>query len=216
MPTLEGDTEVTVPANVTVYSDTLSGTYTVRVCADSGKAVDESLESNNCGDAPGTVTVQGITQSNADLVVISVPDPPAHALPGDPLTLTASGQEPGQRGRGGFVDHVLPREHELPVKKNVKNPSTSAGLPTAALPAGQSITPPTAAFSVYGDTLAGTYFLQACADGPKAIAEAIEGNNCTNSVGTITIDQAPNLVVTSIGNPWRRRRWARGSRSRMA
>ena len=87
------------------------------------------------------------------------------------------------------------------VKKNVKNPSGTTGLATPALPAGQSITPAVAAFSVYGDTLAGTYVLQACADGPKGVAEAIETNNCANSVGTIPIDQAPNLVVTSIGNP---------------
>ena len=54
---------------------------------------------------------------------------------------------------------------------------------------------------MYGDTLAGTYVLQGCADSAKGIVEAIEGNNCANSVGTITIDKAPNLVVPSIGNP---------------
>ena len=118
------------------------------------------------------------------------------------LTLTAVVKNQGSEDAPASLTTFFLVNTSSSVKKNVKNPfGTSAGLPTAALPAGQSITPPAAAFSVYGDTLAGTYFLQACADGPKGIAEAIETNNCTNSVGTITIDQAPNLVVTSIGNP---------------
>ena len=65
MPVLDGNTEVIVPASVAVNSDTLTGTYTVRVCADSGKVIAETLENNNCADASGTVTVQGTTQSNA-------------------------------------------------------------------------------------------------------------------------------------------------------
>jgi len=49
--TVASTTDVTVPSN------TPPGTYTVQTCADSDKVVDEIVESNNCGNAPETVTV---------------------------------------------------------------------------------------------------------------------------------------------------------------
>jgi len=201
VPTLDPETEILVSASPKIYSDTLSGDYKVRICADSGKVLAEALESNNCADAPGTVTVQGVAQTNADLVVIDVPNPPAHALPGAPLMLTATVKNQGTENAAASLTTFYLVNTSTGAKKNVKNPSTSAGLPTPSIAPGDEVTPPAAQFSVYGDTLAGTYVLQGCADGGKGIVEAIEGNNCANSVGTITIDKAPNLVVPSIGNP---------------
>ena len=101
VPTLDARDRDHRVASPKLYSDTVSGTYTVRVCADSGKDVAEPLESNNCADAPGTVTVQGVAQSNADLVVTDVPNPPAHALPGAPLTLTATVKNQGTDDASG-------------------------------------------------------------------------------------------------------------------
>ena len=201
VPTLDARTEITVPASAKVYSDTASGVYTVRVCADSGKAVAELLESNNCADAAGTVTVQGIVQSSGDLVVTDVPNPPAHALPGAPLTLTATVRNQGSEAAPATVTTFYLVNTSSGARKNVKNPAGTSGLATPALAPDGEVTPPAASFSVYGDTAAGTYVLQACADALKALSEAIESNNCANSVATITIDQSPNLVITSIANP---------------
>jgi subtilase family serine protease len=81
------------------------------------------------------------------------------------------------------------------VKKNLKG-----GQNVGALAPGESASP-VAAITVYSDTVPGTYTLQACADGPKAVSEQNESNNCANATGTITIQQTPNLVVSSVGNP---------------
>ena len=54
---------------------------------------------------------------------------------------------------------------------------------------------------MYSDTDAGTYSLQACADGDGDVSEAFENNNCKISLATITILESPDLVVTSITNP---------------
>ena len=67
---------------------------------------------------------------------------------------------------------------------------------------------PTVTISVYSDTLPGTYKMQACADGPKTFVEAVESNNCIDAAGTLTVVEVPNLVVSSISNPPRRRRSA--------
>ena len=42
--------------------------------------------------------------------------------------------------------------------------------------------------------------VQACADGPKGFSEEIE-KKLPNAVGTMTVEQVPNLVVSSISNP---------------
>ena len=89
IPVLNGQTAVTVQKTVSLYSDTPSGTYTVQACADSAKAIAETLESDNCKDSTAIVTVQGVTASNADLVVASVTGPPTTAFPGDPFSVTA-------------------------------------------------------------------------------------------------------------------------------
>ena len=50
---------------VTVYSDTLPGTYFVRICADLGKVILEAVESNNCMDSNATDTTQTVTVRGA-------------------------------------------------------------------------------------------------------------------------------------------------------
>jgi subtilase family serine protease len=55
---------------------------------------------------------------------------------------------------------------------------------------------------VYSDTVPGSYFLQACADGEKQLHELEEDDNCFTSSGhPITASPVPNLVVTQVGNP---------------
>ena len=54
---------------------------------------------------------------------------------------------------------------------------------------------------VYGDTVPGSYFLQACADGDKQLHESNESDNCLTSPSPITVSPVPDLVMTAIGNP---------------
>ncbi len=47
-------------------------------------------------------------------------------------------------------------------------------------------------------TVPGSYYLQACADSGKVLAEKNENNNCITSVKSILVTQRPDLVVTSV------------------
>jgi subtilase family serine protease len=195
IPVLNGQASTTVKKTVTVYSDTPSGTYTVQACADSAKVVAETFESDNCKDSTATVTVQGVTASNADLVVVSVTGPPTTAFPGDPFPVTAVVKNVGTEAAPASTTSFYLVNTSTGVKKNLKGGQNVAPL------APNATVGPTVTISVYSDTLAGTYKMQACADGPKTFTEAVESNNCTDAAGTITVVDVPNLVVSSIGNP---------------
>ena len=190
-----GQASTTVQKTVTVYSDTPSGTYTVQACADSAKVIAETLESDNCNDSTATVTVQGVTVSNADLVVLSVTGPPTTAFPGDPFDVTAVVKNVGTEAAPASTTSFYLVNTSTAVKKNLNGGQNVGALAPNATGG------PTVTISVYSDTLPGTYKMQACADGPKTFTEAVESNNCTDAAGTITVVEVPNLVVSSIGNP---------------
>jgi subtilase family serine protease len=190
VPSLVSGASVTVQKTVTVYSDTASGTYALQACADNGKVIAESSESNNCQTASGTVTVQGAAQ--ADLVATSVSNPPSTAVPGDSISLTATIQNLGPDAANASTTsfYLLGA-----TKKNLKG-----GQSVGPLGPGASETPAPTSVIVYSDTIPGSYVVQACADGPKSLAEPDETNNCVNSAGSITILQTPDLTVTAIAN----------------
>jgi subtilase family serine protease len=195
IPIIEAGQSATVQKTVKVYSDTASATYSVQACADSAKAITETFESDNCKLADGVLTVQGIVVGHSDLVVTAVPNPPSSVLPGAafdlPATVANQGTDPAPASTTSF--YLV--NTSTGAKKNLKG-----GQDVPALDPGASASPP-APLSLYSDTLPGTYFVQACADGPKGVSEEAEGNNCLNAAGTITVQQVPNLVVSSITNP---------------
>ena len=53
------------------------------------------------------------------------------------------------------------------------------------------------------DTAAGTYKIQACADGFDLVDETDDStnDNCTTTTGTITVDAAPDLIVSAVKTP---------------
>src|SRR5262249_47619169 len=69
-----------------------------------------------------------------------------------------------------------------------------------ALAAGASLAP-AATTAIYSDTVPGTYFLQACADGAGLIQEPHEDNNCFTTTAKITVLDTPNLLVSAISDP---------------
>src|SRR5262249_9121412 len=60
-----------------------------------------------------------------------------------------------------------------------------------------------ATFAVFSDTIADTYYLQACADALDFVDESDDSDdsNCTTSVGTIVVDAAPDLIISAIKTP---------------
>lgn len=196
-PAVNAGSSVTVQQTVTVFSDTLSGTYLVQACADAPKpgVIIETLESDNCGNSTAAVTVHGVTASNANLVVTSVTPPLTNAFPGDTFSVTALVQNKGTDPAPASTTSFILTNTKTGAKKNLKG-----GQSVPALAPGES-QGPVATISVYSDTLPGIYTMQACADGAKAIAESSESDNCANATGTLTVNAVPNLIVSSISNP---------------
>jgi subtilase family serine protease len=196
-------TEVTVDLTTVdltprVQSDTVPGSYIVRACVDSLKTVDEISESNNCGDAPGTLTVTGLPLSPSDLKVtkLTLPPPPLEFLPGQGFQLTAKVENHGPVGnksiptttRFYFVDAA-------DVRTGLKGVQFLDGV-TVGAPSEK-----TTNVQVAEGTAAGTYHVVACADGKKEINEVNEDDNCLPSAGTVTVLPAPDLVATFVDNP---------------
>ena len=130
-----------------------------------------------------------------DLVVSTLSDPPATARAGDSFALTSTVTNQGQAA----AEVPTATKFYLVVgSTRVKNLKGVQAI--APLGPGES-DGATVALSVYSDTDAGTYNLQACADGDGDVSEAVENNNCTTTLATITILESPDLVVTSITNP---------------
>jgi hypothetical protein len=190
-----GETQ-NVPATiVTVDDDTASGTYNVQACVDSLKVVPEISDGNNCFPAPGIVTVNGVAQSSADLIVTSVTKSVANAVAGDSFTVHATvmniGSGPAIATQTKF--NLVSTTGTPPTIKKLKG-LQDVGPLVAGASGGLAVT-----VEVYGDTAPGIYKVQACADGitPKVLAETNEDNNC-NTTGKITISEPPNLTITAV------------------
>ena len=196
IPVVNAGASVTVTKTVKVYSDTASGTYTVQACADSTKIVVELEDNNNCGNADGVLTVQGVTVSQADLVVLSVADPPASVLPSATFDVTATVKNQGSEASPATITSFFLVNVSNGARKNTKLGQNVPGLAPGEF---QS---PTGTITLYSDTVPATYRLEGCADGPKSFLEVNDNNNCGPlSTGTITVQQVPNLVVSSLSNP---------------
>ena len=136
-----------------------------------------------------------------DLVVTSVGNPPATALPGDTLQLsvTVANQGLGPANATASVTQISTKFYLVAgtSKKNLKFVQT-VDLPFAA---GATKTDQQLTLGVYSDTTPGAYTLQACADGDGDISETNENNNCTNAAAGIVVQDAPDLIISSISNP---------------
>jgi subtilase family serine protease len=139
--------------------------------------------------------VQGIVVGHSDLVVTAVPNPPSSVLPSAAFSLAPTVANNGTDQAPASTTSFFLVNTGTGAKKNLKG-----GQNVPILDPGASASP-AAALSLFSDTLPGTYFVQACADGPKGVSEEAEGNNCLNAAGTMTVQRVPNLVVSSVSNP---------------
>ena len=165
---------------VTVPSTTPLNTYYLLACADYANVVTETDEVNNCLAAASPIEV-----ARPDLVETAVSNPPAAASAGGVFTVTDTVQNQGglaasasttryylsadaQRGAG---DILLTSSRAIP------------GLaPGASSPGGPvTVTIPSA-------TVAGVYYVLACADDTKVVTETSE-SNCRASATAVTVSR---------------------------
>ena len=165
-------------AGLTVPASTKLGAYYLLACADGTKVVSESDEADNCLDSTTTVEVRA-----PDLVVTAVSNPPAMRSPGGSLSATDTVANTGNAAAGTSTTRYY---LSLNTKKHSIDPrligtrnvlalgvgGQSTGAVTVTIPA--TITP-------------GSYYVLACGDDLKAVAEGNEGNNCKASATRVSI-----------------------------
>src|SRR5262249_42741418 len=139
--------------------------------------------------------VSGAAAAAPDLIVTSVTDPPTTALPKDSFTVTATVKNQGTADAGASSTRFFLVSPDGTTVKNLKGLQAIDALAPGASES------PAATVAVYSDTVPGTSFLAACADGLKVVTESNETNNCRSSTGKITVLQPPDLVITAIDDP---------------
>ena len=199
----EGSVTVTVPA-----STRLPGPYWLLACTDDLRAVAEGnaggpAESNNCRSSATQVTITA-----PDLVVRSLAEPPPLALlnAAIPLNVCVMNVATATAPAGVSSTRLYLSTDGVAKTKLLTGAITVPAAPAATLPPGvescgsRTVTIPST-------TRLGLYFLLACADSTKTIAEgnllndgSAEGNNCRKSAGRIDV-KAPDLRVAAVSKP---------------
>ncbi len=183
--TSTGTVTVTIPASI------VSKPYFLLACADDLKKVSESNENNNCIASQTKVQVTG-----PDLMETAVNNPPASAVLGDKFPVTDTTTNTGDAAAGPSTtryylsldkvknsgDKVLTGSRAVP---SLVPGDTSTGTVMVTIPAGLP---------------SNTYYLLACADDAKKVAESNENNNCIASLLPISVT-GPDLVETSVSDP---------------
>jgi glucose/arabinose dehydrogenase len=178
VPALAPGADSTGTVTVTVPSGVKVGPYFLLACADDKVVVMESVETNNCRPASMTVEVRA-----PDLVETAVSDPPASAAPAESFPVTDTVLNEGNAAAAGSTTRYY---LSLDTKRNAGDTLLVGNRAVPGLDPGSSSSVPVTVTVPHG-TPAGSYFLLACADDLKQIAESKEGNNCRASTGTVTV-----------------------------
>jgi subtilase family serine protease len=186
--TLAPGTSATAPVTVTLYSDTVPNTYVLRACADGPGIIPESGEGNNCRTSAGLLQVL----APPDLTVTAVANPPATAAQGQAILATSTIKNvstvPAAESTARYYLVAIDGSRKIDL---------SGKPPIPAIEPGHTFTA-THRVKVRAETVPGPYFLQACADSGKVLAEKNENNNCFTAAGTITVTPRPDLVTESV------------------
>jgi subtilase family serine protease len=178
-PALEAGASHTATVTVTVPPGTPLDAYFLLACADSGNNVPEADEANNCMATPGPV----VTVAKPDLVESAVSSPPASQKRGTKFSVTDTARNQGAAAsKGSKTRYYLSLD---PVKSAADRALTGSrtvpGLAAGAADSG------TVTVTIPSATPLDTYFLLACADQGKTVAETDETNNCKASSASITV-----------------------------
>jgi subtilase family serine protease len=171
-----------------VFSDTVPGAYFFQACADGAGEVAEADENNNCVTMPRGIQVR----ESPDLVATAVSDPPATATQGQSIAVTSTIKN------AGTVTATESTTRYYLVATDGSGKIDLKGKPILpAIDPGNSFTEKDTV-TVRLETVPGAYFLQACADSKKVLAEKNENNNCITSAKSILVTERPDLVITSV------------------
>ncbi len=171
-----------------VYSDTVPGAYFFQACADGADEISESVENNNCVTMPRGIQVR----ESPDLLAIAVSDPPATATQGQSIQVSSTIKNVGTVTANESITRYYLVATDGSGKLDLKGKPI---LP--AIDPGKTFTEKDT-MGVRIETVPGTYYLQACADSKKVLAEKNENNNCITSLKAIRVTERPDLVVTSV------------------
>jgi hypothetical protein len=178
-PALEPQESNTATTKLTVPNATALDAYFLLACADAANKVPEGDEANNCIATPGAV----VTVARPDLVATGLSSPPASQKRGTKFSVSET-----VRNQGPVAAKASKTRYHLSLDtvKSTGDRLMTGTRSVPALTAGNSHSGNTTV-TIPGTTLPGTYFVIACADHGKAVAEADETNNCTASSGTVTV-----------------------------
>lgn len=185
-------------ATATIPEGTIEGTYFVLACADRPHAVTESNEANNCTSSSTSMVV-----SAPDLIITSVSVPPGPVNTSGTLTITDTAANSTTTMAGASTTRYWfstdqTKSADDGFVRNCTDGGVTPGRNVPALAGGASNT---------GDAIVplcvrdgaglhpvdtGTYFVIACADELKTVAESIETNNCGASPSPFMVTRCGN------------------------
>jgi len=178
----------TNPVTVTVPGTTPAGTYYLFACADDTKVVAETSETNNCIAAQSTIVVLG-----PDLIESSVETYDSYVFRSGSFQVTDTVQNVGTEPAGASTTRYY-LSSDAAIDAGDILLSGSRAVPALVA---QATSTNTVTVTVPGTTPFGTYFVFACADYTKAVAETSETNNCELSPWVIEV-MGPDLVEQSV------------------
>jgi len=164
--------KLTVPAAAKV------GVYRLLACADDRKVVDETDEANNCVASATTIQIKA-----PDLTTTALGAPPATIARGASFTASDTVANGGDAAAGpSTTQYVLSLDAKRSTADLILGTRAVLGLAIGANSAGStSVTVPLS-------TTVGSYYLLACADGLKKVAESNEKNNCRASATKVAVN----------------------------
>jgi probable HAF family extracellular repeat protein len=164
---------------VTVPLGTALGTYRLLACADDLKKVTETNEVNNCAVATTSLVV-GLP----DLVTSQLSDPPVAARIGAKISLTDTVINQGTAPTGtSSTRYYLSLDGTWSADDLLLTGSRSVSiLQPGAMSVGSKLV------TIPLTTPRGSYYVLACADDLRKVAEADEVNNCGASATIVAID----------------------------
>jgi parallel beta-helix repeat protein len=178
VPALAPGVESTGATPFRIPATTVLGSYFVLCCADDRRTATETNEKNNCVSSP-TPTEIGAP----DLLVDVVSDPPLSAAPRSTFPATDSVRNQGNRAAvATMVRYYLSAD----TSKGAGDIRLRSSRPVAALAPGASSAGSTTV-AIPAAMPAGRYFVLACADDQKLVAESVETNNCRASANSVVV-----------------------------
>jgi hypothetical protein len=178
VPALSAGASSTGTVEVEGRKGTPSGRYFLLACADDRKNVAESDERNNC-----TVSATQVRVMAPDLVEAAVSDPPALIAIGGNFSVTDTVENQGDVGAGASTTRYY---LSLDTKRNPGDRSLIGARSVPSLVVGATSTG-AATVEVPATAAPGLYYVLACADDRKKVAESNEKNNCAASAAQVTV-----------------------------